>query len=34
MGLLGELMVRIYHESQGKRIYMVREVLQAEPGKA
>ncbi len=30
MGLLGELMVRTYHESQRKPIYMVREVLEAE----
>jgi len=28
MGLLGELVVRTYHESQGKRIYVVREVLE------
>ena len=27
MGLLGELIVRIYHESQGKSIYVVRDVL-------
>jgi len=27
MGLLGELMVRTYHESQGKSIYVVREIL-------
>ncbi len=27
MGFLGELMVRTYHEAQGKRIYAVREVL-------
>jgi len=27
MGLLGELMTRTYHESQGKPIYVVREVL-------
>lgn len=27
MGLLGELVVRTYHESQGKPIYMVRELL-------
>ncbi|MFB0535133.1 MAG: glycosyltransferase family 2 protein [Anaerolineae bacterium] len=27
MGLLGELVVRTYHESQGKRIYVVREIL-------
>lgn len=28
MGLLGELVVRTYHESQDKPIYMVREVLE------
>ncbi|NIO68260.1 MAG: hypothetical protein GTN71_04200 [Anaerolineae bacterium] len=28
MGLLGELVVRTYHESQGKRIYVVREMLE------
>lgn len=28
MGLLGELTTRIYHEAQGKRIYMVREMLE------
>lgn len=27
MGLLGELVVRTYYESQGKRIYVVRDVL-------
>lgn len=27
MGLLGELMVRTYHETQGKPIYSVREIL-------
>jgi len=27
MGLLGELVVRTYHETQGKPIYVVREVL-------
>jgi glycosyltransferase involved in cell wall biosynthesis len=27
MGLLGELVVRTYHETQGKPIYMVREML-------
>jgi hypothetical protein len=27
MGLLGELQVRTYHESQGKPIYVVRKVL-------
>ncbi len=30
MGLLGELMVRTYHESQDKPIYYVREVLEEE----
>lgn len=29
MGLLGELIVRVYHESQGKTIYIVRDVLDA-----
>jgi glycosyltransferase involved in cell wall biosynthesis len=29
MGLLGELVVRVYHESQGKSIYIVRDVLDA-----
>ena len=29
MGLLGELMTRTYHESQGKPIYVVREVISA-----
>lgn len=29
MGLLGELLVRTYHESQGKPIYMVRDLLEA-----
>jgi glycosyltransferase involved in cell wall biosynthesis len=28
MGLLSELVVRTYHESQGKRIYVVREILE------
>ncbi|MEE9521929.1 MAG: hypothetical protein V3W05_03895 [candidate division NC10 bacterium] len=27
MGLLGELLVRIYHESQGKPVYAVRQVF-------
>lgn len=31
MGLMGELVVRTYHESQGKPIYAVREVLDEEP---
>lgn len=29
MGLLGEMVVRTYHEAQGKPIYMVRELLEA-----
>jgi len=33
MGLLGELIVRTYHESQHKPIYMVRSVLGADPGR-
>ena len=28
IGLLGELLVRTYHESQGKRIYAIREILE------
>jgi glycosyltransferase involved in cell wall biosynthesis len=31
MGLLGELIVRVYHESQGKAIYIVRDTLDATP---
>ncbi len=31
MGLLGEIMVRAYHESSAKRIYVVREVIESEP---
>jgi glycosyltransferase involved in cell wall biosynthesis len=30
MGLLGEIMVRIYHEAQGKSIYMIRDCLKKE----
>jgi glycosyltransferase involved in cell wall biosynthesis len=30
MGLLGEMLVRIYHEAQGKPVYTVREILGAE----
>ena len=29
MGLLGEIMVRTYHESQGKQVYRVEKVLNA-----
>ncbi len=32
MGLLGELIVRTYHESQGKSIYVVRNVLHSPEG--
>lgn len=28
MGLLGELVIRTYHETQGKPIYMIREILE------
>jgi hypothetical protein len=28
MGLLGELVVRTYHETQDKPIYMIREVVE------
>jgi glycosyltransferase involved in cell wall biosynthesis len=28
MGLLGELTIRTYHEAQGKRIYVIREMLE------
>jgi glycosyltransferase involved in cell wall biosynthesis len=31
-GLLAEVLVRTYHESQGKKIYTVRKVIDAEPG--
>jgi hypothetical protein len=31
MGLLGELMVRTYHETQGKPTYLVRESYVTEP---
>jgi glycosyltransferase involved in cell wall biosynthesis len=33
MGLLGELIVRTYHESQGKSIYVVRDVLHSPESK-
>jgi hypothetical protein len=32
IGLLGELQVRTYHESQGKPIYVVRKVLGGRQG--
>jgi glycosyltransferase involved in cell wall biosynthesis len=31
IGLLGELMVRTYHESQGKPIYRIREIVEGQP---
>lgn len=31
MGLLAELSIRTYHESQGKSVYVVREVIEAPP---
>ena len=34
MGLLGELVVRTYHEAQGKPIYMIREVLDSNGGES
>ena len=30
MGLLGELIVRTYHEAQGKPIYYIRQILENE----
>ena len=30
-GLLAELLVRIYHESQGKPIYVIKQVLEHSP---
>jgi len=32
MGLLGEMLARIYHESQDKPIFVVKKVLGREPG--
>jgi hypothetical protein len=31
MGLLAEMLARTYHESQGKPIYVIREIRQSEP---
>jgi dolichol-phosphate mannosyltransferase len=31
LGLLGEMLARTYHESQGKPIYRLREVRAAHP---
>jgi glycosyltransferase involved in cell wall biosynthesis len=33
MGLLAEMLARTYHESQDKPIYVIRETLDAEPGR-
>jgi hypothetical protein len=33
-GLLGEMLMRTYFESQGRRIYAVREILSRKQGKA
>jgi len=30
MGLLAELSIRTYHESQGKSVYIVREVIEGQ----
>ncbi|MFY9571095.1 MAG: hypothetical protein WAV20_06850, partial [Blastocatellia bacterium] len=32
MGLLAEMIVRTYHESQGKPTYLIRETINFEPG--
>ncbi len=32
MGLLGEMITRTYHEAQGKKIYLIREVVQSRSG--
>jgi hypothetical protein len=32
LGLLAEIMVRAYHESSGKAIYFIREVIDSAPG--
>ncbi len=34
MGLLGEMVARVYHETQGKPIYMVKEIIRGEPGRS
>ena len=33
LGLLAEIMVRAYHESSGKSIYFIREVVDSGPAK-
>jgi len=30
MGLLGEMLVRVYHESQRKPIYVIKKIIGAE----
>ncbi len=32
MGLLAELLVRTYHESQGRTTYVIREIIESSPG--
>jgi hypothetical protein len=32
MGLLGEIVIRTYHEAQNKPIYVIREILDDESG--
>ncbi len=34
MGLLGEMVARVYHESQGKPIYMVKKIIPGQQGRA
>jgi len=31
MGLLGEVLIRTYHESQGKKTYLVQELVNLPP---
>ena len=31
MGILAEIQIRTYHESQGKPIYVIREIIESEP---
>ena len=33
MGLLAELSIRTYHESQGKAVYVIREVIEGQPSR-
>ncbi len=34
MGLLGEMIARVYHESQGKPIYMIKKIIPGQQGRA